>query len=299
MKQSDIAEAADMTQAYYSKIENGKIRSPEEKFVKGIAAAFSTTVADLCENLPLRGPEKKKRDETTSGLGSYFNTPRVIPLYRKSAKPKGFDFDDGVLVDDTDFTVPPPAIMNVPNSYAVVVPTDDMEPRFRKGDTVFVDPELAPYYGDDVVIKLYYELQTIMIIRQIANLEAVFDEDNEPIPQYGVLTAAEILNLEREMARSGDTQEEVWHPVDRLEMLSKNAKWFTLYPEYSDAPEEVLISEMDANDGHPFAINVEVIVASERHRYARAGSPLKRRSEVNPQEIGAFTGIPDDPEDVN
>ena len=79
---------------------------------------------------------------------------RVIPKYIESGKPKGFDYDDGNLMDAHDFTSVPPNVLNVPDAYAVVMPTDYMEPRFRQGDTLYVDPELQPYYGDDVVIKL-------------------------------------------------------------------------------------------------------------------------------------------------
>ena len=282
--QIEIAKRANITQAYYSKIELGLSRSPDQEKIKGLAAAFSTTASDLLAALPNKEPDKP--------AGSKPPAPeqRVIPKYTKSGKPKGFDFDDGVLMDSNDLTTAPPIIQNVPDAYAVVMPTDDMEPRFRQGDTLFVDPELSPYYGDDVVVKLQYQERTILLIRQLVDMEAVFDEDDEPIPTYGVLTASDIKDLTSE-GRPATAS----HPIDELQMISENALWFTLYPEYVDAPKEVILEGEEANEGNPFAINVDVIVGSERHRYTRTGSPLKRRSEVNQDgNFGGFTGMPDD-----
>ena len=75
----------------------------------------------------------------------------------------------------------------------------------------------------------------------------------------------------------------------------QNAQWFSLFPEYVEAPKAVILDAVEDNEGHPFAINVDVIVGSERYRYMRAGSPLKRRSEVNQDgNFGGFTGMPDD-----
>lgn len=287
--QTEIAKRAKITQAYYSKIELGDTRSPDKEKIKALAAAFSTTPSDFLAALPNKEPS------SPSGKTQVAAEKRFIPKYTKAGKPKGFDFEDGILMESNDLTEAIPVIQNVPDAYAVVMPNDEMEPRFREGDTLFVDPELAPYYGDDVVIKLQYAERTILLVRQVTNLEAVFDEDDEPIPQYGVLSAKEIQELKHEMARKAHTQEEVYHPIDELELLSKNAKWFTLYPEYVDAPKEVILAAEEDNGGHPFAINVDVIVASTRHRYMAARSPLKRRYEVNQEgNFGGFTGIPDE-----
>ena len=63
-----------------------------------------------------------------------------------------------------------------------------MEPRYRAGDTLFVNPELMPFYGDDVVIHVKYKDRAICLIREVIQLEAIYDEDNDiNLPSYGVL----------------------------------------------------------------------------------------------------------------
>ena len=287
--QTQIAKRANITQAYYSKIELGGVRSPDKKVIQSLAAAFSTTASDFMAALPNKEPSKP------SGATQVASEKRFIPKYKFAGKPKGFDFDDGIVMDSNDLTETIPAIQNVPDAYAVVMPTSDMEPRYREGDTLFVDPELAPYYGDDVVIKLQYAERTILLVRELVNMEATWDEDDELIPTYGVLSAQHIRHLENEMAIKSHSQEEVYDEMDRLELLSENAKWFCLYPEYVDAPKEAILSAEEDNEGHPFAINVDVVVGSIRHRYMRAGSPLKQRYEVNQEgNFGGFTGISDE-----
>lgn len=291
MKQTEIATHAGMTQAYYSKIESGKIRSPSEDLVKGIAAAFRTTVADLCENLARRGPEKEKQETTKKALEPYFNSPRVIPFYKTPCNVKGFQYEDGVLIDDTDYCVPPPKIMNAPSSFAVEVPTDSMFPRYSRGDTVYVDPDISPYYGDDVVVRLFYENKTIILIRHFVDVDGhVEDEMDEPIPVYGLVTFKDMNNA-MALKIAGDGRD-----VD--ELTASYTEWFPLFPEYVDPPSKARIPG-DPNEGWPHAINVDVIVGCDRNKRWRAGTPFKRYYEVNPQTIGAFGGIPDDPEDVN
>ena len=145
------------------------------------------------------------------------------------------------------------------------------------------------------MVKLQYQERTILLVRQLVNLEATWDEDGELIPTYGVLSATKMQELDNEMARKTHSQEEVYDAMDKLELHSENAQWFSLFPEYVEAPKAVILDAAEDNEGHPFAINVDVIVGSERHRYMRVGSPLKRRSEVNQDgNFGGFTGMPDD-----
>ena len=278
LTQKQIADRAKITQSYYSKIELGDVRSPDDIVIGLIAAAFETTTSDLLSVLPRKDPSKAAEAVPQAP------TLRYIPKYNKSGKPKGFDFDDGVLMDSSDLTIAPPIVQNVPNAYAVVMPTSDMEPKFREGDVLYVDPELSPFYGDDVVIKLSYGERTILLVRELCNMERMYGmaEDDEPLAGYGVLTASEIHKLKLQNARDGGDEDDEW------ELGYNNAKWFILYPEYIRPPEEVILDEGEDNMGHPFAINVDVIVARDRYRFIGEKGKLKEQSERNPVGIACL-----------
>ena len=109
---------------------------------------------------------------------------------------------------------------------------------------------------------------------QLINMETVFDEDGDKIPEYGVLTAKEVQDLEDVLLLNN--KEEAIDQIDRLQFLTKSAKWFTLYPEYVDPPDEVILD--NENYDYPYATNVDVIVAPERHRFENLESVLKKNA---------------------
>ena len=98
-----------------------------------------------------------------------------IPKYHKEARIYGNDYLEsvGVLIeDDAADTIPRPlSLKDKDEAYALVVNTEFMHPRFRLGDTVFVDPTLIPAKGDDVVIQLQYKDHTVAFVREIVGLQ--------------------------------------------------------------------------------------------------------------------------------
>lgn len=48
----------------------------------------------------------------------------------------------------------PPAIDSNRKAYALYIVGESMEPRYRAGDLVYVDPRRAPMIGDDVIVQL-------------------------------------------------------------------------------------------------------------------------------------------------
>jgi phage repressor protein C with HTH and peptisase S24 domain len=61
---------------------------------------------------------------------------------------------DGVI----DYIRRPPAIASRRNIYALYIQGNSMEPRFRQGELVYVDPNRPPQGGDDVIVQLCDEL---------------------------------------------------------------------------------------------------------------------------------------------
>lgn len=51
------------------------------------------------------------------------------------------------------FTRRPPALLSTPDAYALYVAGESMEPRYRSGDIVYVNPHRPCRQGDDVVIQ--------------------------------------------------------------------------------------------------------------------------------------------------
>lgn len=81
-----------------------------------------------------------------------FGPARRVPLYGQTeAGPNGKFIMNGMRVTDVFC---PPGLEEVPTAYAVRVYGTSMEPRFKAGETVWLNPELPIRSGDDVVVQL-------------------------------------------------------------------------------------------------------------------------------------------------
>jgi len=81
-----------------------------------------------------------------------FPSTRRIPLFGQTeAGPNGKFVMNGALVADVFC---PPGLENVPDAYAVRVYGTSMEPRYKAGETVWLNPQLPVRAGDDVVVQL-------------------------------------------------------------------------------------------------------------------------------------------------
>lgn len=109
-----------------------------------------------------RQPELESANGPTPTL---MGQPKDVPVYA-SALAADLQFDaegNGPhAVEQTVFAmnevvahVRRPPGLNATNVYALYVSGSSMEPRYRAGDPVFVDPRRPPSIGDDVIVQLY------------------------------------------------------------------------------------------------------------------------------------------------
>ena len=81
-----------------------------------------------------------------------FQADRRVPLYGQTeAGPNGKFVMNGAIIADVFC---PPGLENVPDAYAVRVYGTSMEPRYKAGETVWLNPQLPVRAGDDVVVQL-------------------------------------------------------------------------------------------------------------------------------------------------
>lgn len=259
--QATMAEIIGIKQQAYSKIERGLVRSPSEDVVNEIAVALGTTASDLLDSLP-----EKKAEKAAS-------TPRisqqqVIPKFHHPYQPKGFPYYDSILLENADSTDVPPSLRHVIGAYAVVMPSDTMEPRYRPGDVLFVNPELAPYYGDDVVLRIRYKSRTVGVVREVLNQEAVYDQNKGPDPMQSV----GLMSLKDKGKLSLKTVNPGVDYIDDYLHLSEKADWFVL-----DEDESAVEATEDKNE--VLAISAHVIVGSEKRRWMEQRKPLSNAKE--------------------
>lgn len=140
----------------YSSHEGGRRRPSREMAVR-YAKAFKSDPSylrgeDLYDSTekvaPIRPPSNASFPPQ---FHSFINAAR-IPLYGQTeAGPNGKFVMNGMRITDVFC---PPGLENVASAYAVRVFGTSMEPRFKAGETVWLNPELPVRAGDDVVVQL-------------------------------------------------------------------------------------------------------------------------------------------------
>src|SRR3546814_17289167 len=81
--------------------------------------------------------------------------------------------EDGVV----GYARRPPSIDSNRKSYALYITGESMEPRYRAGDLVYVDPSRAPSIGDDVIVQLVDEVNTGAYPAEIRSEESRVGEE--------------------------------------------------------------------------------------------------------------------------
>lgn len=273
--QIEMAAKVGIKQQSYSQIESGLTKNPKPEVVKNIALALGSVVSDLIDALPKTKkeqlPKRKVREQV------------VIPKYHHAYQPKGFPYNDSLLLENPDSTEAIPSLRHVLGAYAVVMPSDTMEPRYRRGDVLYVNPELQPYYGDDVVLLVRYKNRTVGVVRELLNQEPVYNEEPDPKQSVGLISLKdkEKFSLKRDN-KYIDYLDDYLH-------LSEKADWFVLDEEELHGGE---IEDDFPDDGDPnaiLAITAHVIVACEKQRWMEQRKPLS-----NPKDEKPFK----DPEDM-
>ena len=247
-----MAATLGIKQQAYSKIEKGFVISPSKEVVKKIALAFNTTVSDLLEALP------KREEDKTSAKRNQLDQ-HVIPKYHQPYQPRDFPYSDSLLLENPDSTAAPPSLRHVLGAYAVVMPSDTMKPRYGQGDVLFVNPELQPYYGDDVVLRVYYKSRTVGVVRELLDQEAVWGLQPDPKQSVALIALKDKHNFCLEKGKL-----HIDHMDDDFEELSEKADWIVLDEEQLNGGpvEDDIIDSEDENA--ILAITADVIVGSEK-----------------------------------
>jgi phage repressor protein C with HTH and peptisase S24 domain len=142
-------------------VEAGKKPNVTSRTIESLALALDTSTAWLLgdhDTPPPLPPVTRTARPNASFPPRYqrFNTNRRIPMMGQSeAGPNGRFIMNGAIVADVFC---PPGLENVPDAYAVRVYGTSMEPRYKAGETVWLNPQLPVRAGDDVVVQLKPEV---------------------------------------------------------------------------------------------------------------------------------------------
>ena len=116
--------------------------------------------------------------ETSDTTSSVDELSTKLKKYTALTDIQGNSFlSNGVYVSDPtpQYLEIPSILKGVKGAYALYVHDNSMDPRYSKGDTVLVNPEILATPGDDVVVQVVQGNKTVAVIRRLEHLYVNFD----------------------------------------------------------------------------------------------------------------------------
>ena len=145
--QTALAKKSGVAQSTIGRILRGEV-NPQSGNLEQIAQAFGMSIAGLVE----MGQEGESAAELIDDIKSVERSEYVTLLSWAQAT-LFVDTSDGPQPSDDDEWMPRPK-RSGPRTFALRVRGESMEPGYQHGDIVFVDPDVAPVHGKDVVVRL-------------------------------------------------------------------------------------------------------------------------------------------------
>ena len=280
-----MAKAAGMTQGYYSRLEKGKVISPKPEYIEGLARALDTTVSDLLDDLPRKDPLKGKPVEDNAYVVSLENEPTYIPKYSTICNVEDFLYGDGIIAERRETIIAPPIVQNARGAYALVIANLESAPKYVRGDTIYVNPDLKPTFGDDVVVKLHYGDTTILLVRRVVGVdEYAVNEEDQTSPVYQLTKITNYVSWLFDKASYQDVEA-------RKNAIKQMIDLFPADVMVLDPPDKTWRSTQikNANQGFPERIEYDVIVTADNGRFGLIEGRLRlEREERLKQGIGSL-----------
>jgi SOS-response transcriptional repressor LexA len=145
--QAALAKKSDVAQSTIGRILRGEV-NPQSGNLEQIAQAFGMSIAGLVE----MGQGGETAAVLIDDIKSVERSEYVALLSWAQAT-LFVDTSDGPQPSDDDEWMPRPK-RSGPRTFALRVRGESMEPGYQHGDIVFVDPDVAPVHGKDVVVRL-------------------------------------------------------------------------------------------------------------------------------------------------
>lgn len=151
---------AGVNRGYFNDIKE-KNTSPRNTTLAKVLAVAGKTLGDLYPTEPGAPPTLVNPPFNPIDL------PRDVPILGTTAggalelQGNGHvDRIEEMILENEPFAYArrPPAIDSNRKAYALYVTGESMEPRYRQGDLVYVDPRRAPQIGDDVIVQMVGEV---------------------------------------------------------------------------------------------------------------------------------------------
>ena len=146
--QSDLEKKSGVAQSTIGRILRGEV-NPQTATLERIAKALGIPVAMLLEESPAVEFENRLERTAAARVGEF----RLVPLISRVRAGAFEESIDNYQPGDAEQWLAAPKACG-PRTIALHVEGESMEPRYQNADIIYVDPDVDPVHGKDVVVRL-------------------------------------------------------------------------------------------------------------------------------------------------
>jgi len=137
-----------MTQSTIGRILRGEV-SPQSENLERLAHAFGMSYSTLAAIA-----EGGEQGNGASGTLPSAQIPRHVPLLSFAQAGRFAEFGRLEQLSDATDWIECPRKRHGPLTVALRVSGESMEPDYHHGDLIYIDPDVAPIHGKDVLVRL-------------------------------------------------------------------------------------------------------------------------------------------------
>jgi len=159
LSEYEWADKAGLNRGWFNDIKKSPQASPRTSNINKALAAIGLSIGDLYTG---GGSEARFAEATFNPV----ELPRDVPVLGTAAGAeleiaaggKSLKIEKTLVeAEPVAYARRPPSIARNRRIYALFITGGSMEPRYRPGDLVYVDPRRAPHVGEDVIVQLIGE----------------------------------------------------------------------------------------------------------------------------------------------
>ena len=176
ISQTDLANATGVSQSVISKIERGAMKSPGYEKLEALAAYLDCSVADFIDD------PKRSEEPTAKMIGQPYQMSQLVADLPLLGLITDRVFDNrftnspiqlSQLMLSEVMTKRPPVLEGLTQSYAVRQLGEEMEPRYKQNEILYIAPEVDPVPGDDVMIVIDHQDESYRygFVRQLVSTD--------------------------------------------------------------------------------------------------------------------------------
>ena len=162
MSQLELANKSGVNQSLLSKYERGVVANPPHSALAKLANAAGVSLDELNDACTVADDAVQM-----PGMAKILKNAAFIPQYEMVINLEDLPYNDAVFAGQAVTQVQAPSYLEkMKGAYAIKMPSAAMSPRYRKGDQLFVNPQLPVQDGDDVAVGISHGGVEAILIRE-------------------------------------------------------------------------------------------------------------------------------------